>query len=104
MRLLDLLDPDRDWRSWDKVQHLAACFALCALFDLLGFAAATAFVLTVWTAAVYEAGQADATYSIRDGSGRRYAGRPGYGFGLLDLGVGILGALCWLGLRALVGF
>ena len=101
MRLRDLLDPDVSLRSWDKVEHLAGGFALCLLFD--GFLPTiSALILTVWTAAVYEAGQTDVAYSLKDSSGRRYAGQPGFGFGLADLAAGILGALVWVGLHALL--
>lgn len=101
MKLRDLLDPDRSLRAWDKVEHFAGGFAICLLFD--GFLSTTAaLLLTIWTAAVYEAGQTDTAYSLRDGSGRRYAGQPGFGFGLADLAVGILGALLWVGLHALL--
>ena len=99
MRLRDLLDPDRDWRTLATILHYAGCFVLCALFDALpgfvGISLLGAFLLTVWTAAVYEAGQTDAAYSIKDAGGKRYAGRPGFGFGLMDLAAGILGALTW---------
>lgn len=93
MKLDSLLDPDRDWRSLDKAQHAAACFALCLLFDgllLLG----DAFLITVWTAAAYEAGQTDVAVS------RRLLGTPGYGFGILDLAFGVAGAGLYAGLVA----
>jgi len=101
VKLTDLLDPDWSLRSFDKAEHFAGGFALCLLFD--GFLPTiSALILTAWTAAVYEAGQTDTAYSLRDGAGRRYAGQPGFGFGLADLAVGILGALVWVGLHALV--
>ena len=101
MKLTDLLDPDWSLRSFDKAEHFAGGFALCLLFD--GFLPTiSALILTAWTAAIYEAGQTDTAYSLRDGAGRRYAGQPGFGFGLADLAVGILGALVWVGLHALV--
>jgi len=97
-----LLDPDRDWRSWSTIQHYIGGFVLCGLADI-GLSNWGAFLLTVWTGAVFEAGQTDATYSIHDSSGRRYAGQPGYGFGLMDEAAVTLGALTWVGVQLLVG-
>ena len=102
MRLRDLLDPDGDLRSLDKLEHFVGCFVLCAFFDLTFLPTFSAFLFTIWTAAVYEAGQTDVAYSLRDSSGRRYAGQAGYGFGWLDLVVGIVGALLWAGIRAVL--
>ncbi len=101
MRLRDLLDPDTNWRSFDKVQHFASGLILCALFDAF-LPRSVAFLLVLWTAVVYEAGQTDAAYNIKDAGGHRYAGRPGFGFGFLDLAFGAGGALLYLGLRALL--
>lgn len=102
MRLRDILDPDRDLRNLDKLEHFAGCFILCAFFDLTFLATWSAFWFTVWTAAVYEAGQLDVAYSLKDSSGRRYAGQPGYGIGWLDWLVGAVGALLWVGVRAVL--
>jgi len=99
VRLRELLDPDHDLRSFDKVEHFAGGFAICGLFSFF-LSPIAALWWTSWTAAIYEAGQTDTAYSLRDGGGRRYAGQPGYGFGLVDLAVGILGAIAWLGIRA----
>lgn len=102
MRLRDLLDPDTDWRSLATLQHFAACVFLGGLFlglmpYLLWLVMAeptgAALLLVFWTASVYEAGQTDTAYSLRDGAGRRYAGQPGYGFGLMDLAAGMIGAI-----------
>lgn len=95
MKFKDLIDPDRDWRSWATIEHYLICFVLCALFDL-PLTTWAAFLLTVWTAGVWEAAQTDSTYSIKDSTGRRYAGRAGYGFGLMDLAAGTAGALTWI--------
>lgn len=89
--LRGLLDPDRDWRNLDKVQHAAAGFALCLGFDIV-LLVGDAFLLTVWTLAVFEAGQTDVAHSLRR------TGVPGFGFGLLDLLFGIAGAGLWVGL------
>jgi len=99
MSLREWLDPDRDLRSFDKVEHFAGGFAICCLFSFF-LSPIAALWWTSWTAAIYEAGQTDTAHSLRDSSGRRYAGQPGYGFGLVDLAVGILGAIAWLGIRA----
>jgi len=110
MKLRDYLDPDRDWRSVATLQHFVVCFVLSCLFVLLlpaitwvvlGAPTLAAFLLVLWTALVYEAGQTDTAYSLRDGSGRRYAGQPGYGFGLMDVAAGMLGATLFLVVRFL---
>jgi len=111
MRFRDLIDPDWDWRRLATVQHFVACFALAFLsvqltpaitWVALGAPTLFAFLLVLWTALVYEAGQTDTAYSLRDSAGRRYAGQPGYGVGLMDIVAGILGALLYLGIRALL--
>lgn len=105
-RLRDLLDPDRDWRNLATVQHYLFGIIFCAMLDWR-LSTWAAFTLTTWTGAVYEAGQADATYSLKDSQGRRYAGQPGYGFSLMDEGAVALGALTWIagraGVRAVLG-
>lgn len=102
MRLRDILDPDRDLRNLDKLEHFLGCFGLCAFFDLTFLSTGSAFLFTLWTAAVYEVGQLDVAYSLKDSSGRRYAGQPGYGIGWLDWLVGAVGALLWVGVRAVL--
>jgi hypothetical protein len=101
MSLKDLLDPDRDWRSLDKVEHAALGFAVCCLATFL-LPGLQAFLFALWTGAVYEAGQTDTAYSLRDGSGRRYAGQPGFGFSFLDLAFDVAGAGLYLALRGVV--
>lgn len=101
MSFKELLDPDLNLRSADKYQHAAAGFALCVLLDAL-FTCSTALALVAYAAVVFEAGQLDTAYSLRDGSGRRYAGQPGFGFGLLDIAFGVAGALLYCGLRAVL--
>lgn len=67
---------------------------MCALLTL---------ILPVWEAVawttvigfVYEGGQADVAYS------QKLLGKPGYGIGLIDLVADVLGALSWIGIRAL---
>jgi hypothetical protein len=95
LRLRDLLDPDRDWRSWSTIEHFLVGLILCCLFDS-ALPTWGAVLATIWTGAVYEAGQTDIAYSLRDSSGRRYAGQPGYGFGLMDLAADVAGAITWV--------
>lgn len=111
MRLRELLDPDRDWRSFATLQHFLVCAVLGALFlalmpwfiwIALALPTLAALLLVLWTAVIYEAGQTDMAYSLRDSSGRRYAGQPGYGFGLMDIAAGMLGAGAYIVLRAIV--
>jgi hypothetical protein len=90
-----LFDPDYDWRSLDKVQHAAAGFALCLGFNLV-LAIGDAFLIAVWTLAVFEAGQTDVAHSLRR------LGIPGFGFGLLDLAFGIAGAGLWVGFASVL--
>lgn len=89
------LDPDHDWRSLDKVQHAAAGFALCCLFDAV-LLTRDAFLITVWTCAVWEVAGTDVAASVRR------LGTPGFGFGLLDLAFGVGGAALWVGLHAVM--
>lgn len=102
--LRSLLDPDTNWRSWSTLQHYASGVILCAIMDaVLGFSPGHALELNAWTAVIYEAGQTDASYNIKDGSGRRWAGRPGFGFGLMDIAAHMLGSLSWLAARLVLG-
>jgi hypothetical protein len=84
-----IIDPDWNWRSGDKVQHAAGGFALCLVFDAV-LPIRQALMLTLWTAAVFEAGQTDVAISLHK------LGAPGYGFGLADLLAGSVGACLYL--------
>ena len=92
---LSLFDPDRRWLASDKIQHAAACFALCLLFDTV-LLTRDAFLITVWTAGVWEAAATDVACSVRR------LGTPGFGFGLIDLAFGIAGAGLWVGCSAVL--
>ena len=98
-------DPDRDWRNWDKVKHVALLVAVTAGFDVFVpvlLAAGLAFAFAVGL----EAGQWDtarnpdlylvAPQELVPG-GIRPLGRPGFGFGLLDLAAGLVGIALWVG-------
>jgi hypothetical protein len=92
-------DPDRDWRSADKIMHAFGGFAVCLLslwlvvvLRTLPFVAA-ALVLTMIIGLVYEFGQADVAHS------QRLLGKPGYGIGLVDLTYDAIGALILLAFR-----
>src|SRR5207247_7153024 len=99
------LDPDRNWRSWDKVEHVLLLVAVTALLDAflpVLIAALVAFGFAVGL----EAGQWDTARNpdvglrVPDGAGGWYyarpLGRPGFGFGLLDLAAGLVGIGAWL--------
>lgn len=94
MTITRFLDPDRNWRSWDKIEHAALGFAVCAIATFV-LAPLPAFGFTLWTAAIYEAGQTDTAQSLGK------LGQPGFGFGLLDQAFSTAGALLWLTLTAL---
>lgn len=94
MKLTDLLDPDTNWRSLSTILHYLSGLGLMLVFwPLLGLPWLQAFGWTFWTAVIYEAGQTDSAYNIKDAGGKRWAGRPGFGFGLMDIGACQLGAI-----------
>lgn len=84
---MPFLDPDRRWFSADKWLHLVGAALTCAALVLVGTQPLRAFAYTVVAGAIFELGQWDAL------RGTEYLGRPGYGFGLLDLAADALGAL-----------
>jgi len=100
--LLGLLDPDRNWRSFSTIQHFVSGPGYMLLYHntIWHFPLWTAVTLTLWSAALYEIAQTDVAYNIKDAGGQRYAGRPGYGFGLMDIAATMLG----VGLFLLVGW
>lgn len=92
IRLKQLLDPDTKILAFDKLQHFASGFIGAALLSLrYGFA--ETMILALLFGIVYEFGQTDIAYSIKDAGGNRYVGRPGFGFGLVDLAADVAGAL-----------
>lgn len=102
MRLQDFLDPDTKWRSWATLQHYLSGFLLCGIFDAF-LATGHAVALVAWTGLVYEVGQLDVAYNLKDADGQRYAGRPGYGIGPMDFLADMLGALTWVVVCQVVG-
>jgi hypothetical protein len=89
-------DPDRDWRSVDKLMHLVGGFAVCLLLQPFTPSGLSAFLWTMVIGLVYEAGQADVAHS------QRLLGKPGYGIGLVDLVYDGTGALLLLGFRWII--
>ena len=93
------LDPDRDWRSVDKIMHAFGGFAVCLLSLWLVTVLrelplpAAALVLTMIIGLVYEFGQTDVARS------QHLLGKPGYGIGLVDLAYDSIGALLLLAFR-----
>lgn len=92
-------DPDRDFRSVDKIEHAFGGFAVClvslwlvAVLRTLPIAIA-ALILTLIIGLVYEAGQADVAHS------QRLLGKPGFGIGLVDLAYDGFGAILLLAVR-----
>lgn len=98
-RIAIWFDPDRDWRSADKIMHAFGGFAVCLLSlwlvtvlrELPFWVAALA--LTMIIGFVYEGGQADVAHS------QHLLGKPGYGIGLVDLAYDGFGALILLAFR-----
>ncbi len=100
---LSLLDPDRQVFAFDKLQHFLSGIALCWIATVwLRFGIWGALLFVLYSAVLYEIAQTDVAYSIKDGSGARYVGRPGFGFGILDISAGMVGALLYVGLRWLL--
>lgn len=83
-------DPDRDWRSVDKIEHAFGGFALCLVFLMVTHAGWRAFELTMLVGLAYECGQADVAHS------QRLLGKPGFGIGLVDLAYDAIGAIILL--------
>lgn len=94
--LFRLLDPDTNWRSFATIQHFLSGLILMQLFHWGRLSLAAAFWWTLYTAVVYEIAQTDIAYNIKDQNGERYAGRPGFGFSLMDIAASLLGAGLWL--------
>lgn len=73
-----VLDPDRDWRSVDKMQHLLGGFGVRLVMQLKE----TGWEAVFWSSViflVYELGQTDVARSLKK------LGQPGFGIGLVDL-------------------
>lgn len=92
--LLNLLDPDREWWSPDKRQHMILSAGVCLAFGLPMLLLHGA----LWPAAFgalafgvgWEGGQADTAHGLAEAHVDEDLDRPvkaGYGFGLLDI--------CW---------
>lgn len=95
MRLSHLLDPDSRLWSVDKLQHFAKGYLTCLLLTLkLGLPESLA--LTAILAGVYEAGQTDTALALGQ------LGKPGFGFGILDIFVEVLGGLAWVATLAIL--
>ena len=121
------LDPDVTILGWDKAAHLAGFFFAAALLHLalrgvaalagvelaLGLSLAAAFLGAALGAFLLELGQWDIArhvpgfHEVLDRDGEPQPGTidapflPGFGFGLLDLAAGTLGALLFVVARAL---
>lgn len=94
------IDPDRNWKSLPTFQHFLAGFGLLVLFhDFGGYPMGTAIFGMLWSALIWEIAQADVTHDLPAPDGAPYGGRPGYGFGPLDIGASCLGGLLYLGVR-----
>lgn len=84
--MLRVFDPDWDWRSWDKIEHLFGGFGVRLLMELKE----TGWDAVFWSCVifvVYELGQTDVARS------QKLLGKPGYGIGLLDLLYDLAGML-----------
>lgn len=83
-------DPDRDWRSLDKIEHAVLGFATALVLLLVVHAGLGILAWTLALGLAFELGQADVAHS------QRLLGKPGFGIGLLDLFYDGLGALILL--------
>jgi hypothetical protein len=86
-------DPDRDWRSLDKIEHAFGGFAVALLLLLAVHSGLSILGWTMVIGLAYELGQADVAHS------QRLLGKPGYGIGLVDLAYDGFGALVLLAFR-----
>jgi hypothetical protein len=99
----NFFDPDRNWKSWDKVQHAFLALLLCALLTL-HFSRLESWLITLLVGAAWELAGWDVArgtfveHELGD-MDRVYEptlGHPGYGFGLLDLAAVAVGAFAWI--------
>ena len=90
-------DPDHDWRSVDKLQHLLGGFGVCLALQPFTSSGFSALCWTLVIGLVYECGQADTAHSLH------MLGKPGHGIGLLDWFYDGVGALLLLWLRWKLG-
>ena len=86
-------DPDTDFRSVDKLEHLFGGFAVCLVLLPVVHVGLTALGWTMVIGFAYECGQADVAHS------QHLLGKPGFGIGLLDLFYDGLGAAVLLTFR-----
>ncbi len=101
----DFFDPDRNWKSWDKLTHLLGSLVVCAIATL-HFRWLDAALITVALGIALELGQWQTAHNENvyyDAPGSRGLdevvrplGHVGFGFGLLDLAADIVGALLWV--------
>lgn len=95
-------DRDTNWRSPASIQHLVFLgFGLCWVLGLF-LPLAVAFGMTVVVGFFWELAQWDTCRyipSCHEGGQLDRPFLPGYGFGLMDLGLDTLGALVAVGLR-----
>lgn len=83
---MKIFDPDRVLIAPDKAQHLASGALLANLMLAIGLSPLQTLAWSLAIGATYEMGQLDIAHSLG------VAGTPGYGFGLLDLAMDMLGA------------
>jgi len=91
-------DPDRDWQSVNARQHFLAGAGIDAIEQGIGWPRRwwQRVTIVAVVGAAYEAGQES---SVHDDPAKR---GPGYGFGVMDLGLDIAGALISEGLGSLL--
>jgi len=97
-------DPDRDWRSVDKLQHAVLGFVVALLllvpiylrWVLFAHAALGVLIATLVIGLIWELAQAEIAHS------QHLLGKPGYGIGLVDLAYDGIGALILLWFRFLL--
>lgn len=103
------LDPDRNWKGPDKVEHFLSFAALAFLMCLVGERWARVLYSCTLVALAFELGQTDnarSTWVNAHGLFKPALGEVGYGFGLIDLVFDYAGVLVGTGfyyiLRAVV--
>ena len=95
---MSILDPDTNWRSTDKVEHLVGGFAIGVGALLAGASLVGSLAVVLFVGGAFELGQVDTARNpnvcYREGTSfGPLLGRPGFGFGVLDLGADLAGGL-----------
>lgn len=98
-QLRSYLDPDRQWRTLATLLHAVFGLLLGFVLLLFGETLVRTLLVVLLVGAAFEVGQTDTV----DDLAPEKLGKPGYGFGVMDLLADLAGALLAIGLWLLGG-